>query len=563
MRIKNRLLGLGLLFLLTHSAMAAPLGNPDAPKGGTFTIGLPGYPKSLLFYLAYEELALATNLLVFETLIDSHPDTNEYIPLLAESWTISPDKKVFTFKLNKAAKFSDGKPVTAEDVKFTWDTITNPKNKTVPFQSALSSFSGCEIVDPQTVKFTAKTLHFKNLEKIGGLMVLPKHFYSKGDFNKSFHLKLLGSGPYTLDSVKQGERIYFKRNPDYWGAKLEQNIGRYNFDRVTFRVAADPNVQFELFKKGDLDYFYFLSAKMWSTETDGAPFKNNYIKKIKAENLLPFSTQGYVWNLRRPLFQDVRVRRALSHLINREKWIKDLFYNNYELATGPVGMKSEYHSPNNKPLSYDPKEARKLLAEAGWDKVGADGIRRKGDLKFEFEMLTDNPGAQRYLTLLQEDLRREAGIKMNIRTVDWATALKLNDDRQFDVVEQARGRDTDPSDFNVVWGSKEADIKGSANTAGYKNPELDALAQKIDETFDKKQRIPLVQKIDEMIGRDQPMSFAWEATFYRLGHWNRFGYPGKGYFQYSNWKNTFHYWWFDKDKDAALAKARKEGKPLP
>lgn len=549
-----RLLPLFSFFVFSALCFGAPLGNPNAPKGGTFVIGYPGFPKHNLIYLGFEELSGGISGHVYDSLLEQDPETYEFIPSLAEKWEISPDKKVFTFWLNPNAKFSDGKPVTSADVKFTWDTIMNPKNKTVPFQSHYASFESCEAVDAKTVKFKAKTVHFKNLEKVAGLIVLPKHFYSTGDFNKAFHSKMLGSGPYTLESIRPGERYILKRNPNYWAASLPQNVGRFNFDKLIFRSVDDPTVMHELFKKGEIDYFYYLSSKMWSTETSEGPYAKNYIVKIKAENLTPFGTQGVVWNLRRPLFQDRKVRLALSHLMNREQWIKELFYNNYVLASGPVALKSEYHSPKNKPVPYDPKAAIALLKEAGWA-PGPDGILKKGDTRFEFELLTDSQGSMRWLTRYQEDLKK-AGIKMNIRTTDWATSIKLVDDWQFDAKEQARGRDVDPGDFAVAWGSDAADKKGSANSPGYKNPQLDKLAAEVDQQFDRKKRIELVKQIDEIIGHDQPLSFAWEATFFRLGHWNRYSYPNnKPYYKYSNWLSSFQYWWYDKDKDEKLKKA--------
>lgn len=550
-----------LLLVGSYAHGVAVIGNKDAPKGGTFTIGFAGYPKALLFYLGFDELSNGVNALILESLLDSDLQTYDPIPLLAQEVTESADHKTITFKLNPKAKFSDGKPVTTEDVKFTWDTIMNPKNKTAPLQAYFSSFEGLEVVDAQTVKFKVKRLHFNNLQKVGGLQILPKHFFSKGDFNKAFNNKLLGSGPYILEKAETGKRILLKRDPNYWGKDLPQNIGRYNFDKINFKAVPDYNVQFELFKKGDIDYFYFLIAKTWATETSSGPFEKGWVSKIKAENLLPYATQGVCWNMRKPLFQDRKVRTALSYLMNREKLIKDLFYDNYDAASGVVGRKSEFHSPKNEPIPYDPKKAKQLLEEAGWKTVGADGVLTKDGARFEFEILTDNPAGHRWLTVYQEDLKK-MGIKMTIRTQDWATKLKLTDDWQFDATDIARGREIMPADFDVMWGSAQADIKGSSNTCGYKNPEVDELSKKIDETFDKAERVKLVRQLDEIIARDQPMSFAWEPKFLRLAHWNRYGFPGKGYFNYSYWWNAFHYWWVDKDKEAKLAKAVAEKKNL-
>ncbi len=223
---------------------------------------------------------------------------------------------------------------------------------------------------------------------------------------------------------------------------------------------------------------------------------------------------------------------------------------------------SEFHSPKVKPLPFDPKYAKQLLAEAGWKEFDKDGILLKEGKRFEFELLESNAMAMRYLTVYQEDLKK-MGIKMNIRMVDWATALKLMDDWQFDAYPVAFTRDTRPSDFHNLWGSKEADTKGSQNYAGYKNPEVDILAEKIDRVCDnKKSVIPLIQKLDELVANDQPWSFGWEASYFRIAYWDKYSFPGKGYFPYSDWYSIIDYWWFDKEKEQKLKKALNEGLAL-
>ncbi len=552
-----------VLFISALSfAAIKPVGNAKAPKGGTFTVGLNSYPKHLLLYLANEEVSQAIDIQVLETLMEYHPETYELVPLLAEDWKVSKDKKTFTIKLNPKATFSDGKPLTAEDVKFTWDTVMNPKNQTVPFQSYYESFESCTVKDTHTLEFKVRTVHFKNLPKLGEFMVLPKHVYSTGDFNKAYNNILVGSGPYIVSEAKTGEKVTLTRNENYWGKDLPLNIGRNNFGKLVYKSVPDYNVGLEQFKRGDIDYFYFLVSKMWATQTDGPLFQNNYIKKIRGENSFPFGMQGFAWNMRKPLFQDAKVRRALTHAMDRERYIRDLFYGQYIVSTGIVSPKSEYHSPNNKPIPYDPKKAKALLKEAGWDKTDSDGILIKDGKRFEFEVLCENPALTRFLTVVQEDFKK-MGVKMSIRPTDWATFIKLMDDRQFDVVAAARSRMVEPSDFSNEWGMKEADLKGSNNVPGYKNEEVDALTKKIDTTFEKKERLKLVRRLDEIISQDQPYSFTYEATYFRVAHWNRFGFQGKGYFNYSNWRDTFQYWWFDEKKNEQLKTAMNEGKSLP
>lgn len=537
-------------------------GNPKAKKGGTFIQGWGGYPKNLLLYLAMEDHVEGLNDYVFDPLI--HADLVDYepVPRLAKRWTISKDKLTYTFYLDPEAKFSDGQSVTAEDVKFTWDVIFDPKHKTAPAQGMLGPFTSIKVIDPLTVEFKAKVKGYSNLIIFRNFYVLPKHYFSKGDFNKDFQTKLLGSGPYLLAEVRQGEKIVLKRNPNYWAAKHPENIGRYNFDTLVFKNNEDHNARYELFKKGDLDYYEFYVAKTWMTETTGPLFDNGYIKKIKGENQFPYSMSGIAWNLRRPLFQDRRVRMALSLLIDREKLIRDLFYGNYVRGTGIMGPNSQYHSPKNHPVPFDMKKAQALLKEAGWTKVGEDGVLVKNGLRFEFEVVMSNPTFQRFLTIYQEDLKK-VGIKLNIRSMEWATGLKMRSENQFDGFMVSWTREVLPFGFDRMWGSQSADILGSDNFSGYKNPEVDKLATQIDAEFDKQKRIKLVRRLDEIIAADQPWSFLWELTYFRVAYWDRYSFPnGKPYLPFAISRNCIDYWWYDEAKDAKLKQAREKNAPL-
>jgi len=520
-------------------------GSPKAIKGGHFRINIGPYPQALLYYLAKDAYSAIINDFTFETLAEHDNDTFELIPQLAEKWTVSKDKKKFTFSLRKEAKFSDGKPVTAHDVKFTFDTLMDPKNKTVMMRSALSSIKDCKVINDHTVQFTANSIHFKNLEKVATLYILPKHVYSKGNFNKDFNKSLLGSGPYTLSQAKRGIRVVLKRNKNYWGKNLPQNIGRYNFDKITFKSVADDNVAYEMFKKGDLDFHSFSSARTWATETNGPLYKKGRLKKIKAHTELPGTSSGIYWNMRRSLFKDKKVRLALAHLMDRKRWIKELYYNQYTPSTGVINARSPYHSPKVKALTYDPKKAKQYLKEAGWTKIDSEGILIKGKKRFDFSLFFVTGPNEKALTRYQQILKR-MGIKLNLRALDWAALLKNINDRKFDSVTIGISRSVEPSDFAVLWGSKQADQKGSFNLAGYKNKELDKLTVQIDQTFDKKKRIPMVRKIDEMIAGDQPMAFFWELPYKRIAYRTTLTFEGKGYFKYTSWPGMIQYWWFSK-----------------
>lgn len=544
------------------SKAGPPYGNPNAPSGGSLTVGINMYPKSLVHYLAGEDMVVGINDYVFDALVSMDPVTWDIVPSIAKSWKISKDKMTFTFELDPTAKFSDGNGVTADDVKFTWDAIFNPKNQTVPAQAVFSSFEGVKILSSTSVEFKAKVSDYRNLEKLSNFYILPKHIYSKGDFNRDYNEKLIGSGPYTLEEAKRGEKIVLKRNPKYWASKMPINLGRYNIETLTFKVHEDNNVQYELFKKGDLDYFMFNQAKMWAQETDGPIYQNGYVKKLKGEHKVPGGMSGIAWNLRKPMFQDLKVRLALSHLLNREKMIPELFFNNYTACTGIIAVNSEYHSPKIKPVPYNPKKAQTLFREAGWTSLSDDGVLMKGKDRFEFDLILNNPAYQRVLTGYVEDLRK-VGIKMNIRLMEWATSIKVRDEHKYDAIAVAYTRDVNPGSFGKMWASDQAELKGSDNFMGYKNPEVDKLCSQIDQEYDKKKRIKLVHALDEIIAADQPWTFFWEMPYFRVAYWQKYSFPkGMEFQNFSLWRNSFDYWWFDADKDAKLKAARAENKKV-
>jgi len=541
-----------LWMLLPFSfCLALPIGNPLAPQGGKFTLGVGAYPQHLLNFVANDEHATAINQLVLETLVELSPVTNDPLPRLASRWEASEDRKSITFWIDPRAKFSDGKPVTSYDVKFTWDRIQKTESGMAAARSLFAAFTTVEALAPLQVRFRTEVPHFQNLPRIAELYILPSHLYEKYPSALPAH-ELYGSGPYRIKSVVPGQRVELERHRAYWGSTLAQNLGRYNFDQITFKVSSNPDTQFELFQRGEVDFHYFTISRQWATQTSSAPFEKHHIEKLKVENSREFGAMAIAWNLRRPLFQDVRVRKALSHLMPKQRWIRDLFFNQYIPASGIVGTRSIYHSAANPPVDYDPRAATRLLKEAGWS-LGPDGKQTKQGKRFAFEILTDTPALEKVLTLYQEELAR-VGIEMKIRNLEWASAMKLLDAREFDAFPTSRSREVEPGNFASEWGSASAALAGSQNVSGLADAEVDRLAAEIDRTFDRAKRIALVRKLDERIGKLQPMSWCWEPTFFRIGHWNRFGFPGKGYFPYSYWSDVFHYWWWDAEKAAKLPK---------
>jgi peptide/nickel transport system substrate-binding protein len=508
---------------------------------------MPAFPKALLDYVAFDELAEAVDSYLFEPLVMMDTRTYRPVGILARDWKISPDHLRYTFTLRENAHFSDGQPVTAQDVKFTWDSIQNPRFRMVPYQELFASFTGCETTGEHTVVFTARRPHFKNLEKIAQLLILPRHQLQNADLAEPYPKQLVGSGPYRLAGIQLGETITLQRDPNYWGAKLPVWHGRFALDRLVFKSVPDPQVEAEMLQRGEIDFMAFFVSKIWATETAGPAYTSGRVHKLIVSSRLPFSSSGIAWNLRRPLFADRRVRRALGLLLDRTRFLHELFYDAYVPSSGFFKYDSPFHSPRVVPLAFDPVLASRLLKEAGWDTIGPDGVRVRQGQRFEFEILAKETAAERFLTLYQQELKK-MGIAMRVRIQDWTSTLRRVDARDFDGVLTNRGRDTEPSDLALVWGSSEAARPGSRNLTGFQDPELDRLAAGLDGTFDRRKRISLSQRIDEILYREQPETFTWEQTAYHIGFADGFTFQGPGYDPYARWYQVFQGWEFHSGK---------------
>ncbi|MCB1102561.1 MAG: ABC transporter substrate-binding protein, partial [Kiritimatiellae bacterium] len=321
--MRNRLVLIGMLWggLWGLSAGAAdssfpapgwkdepnPLASPHAYRGGNMNIYAGQYPKSFNYYLDNNVFSGDLFGYLYENLINLNPLTMEYEPGLASSWTISEDKLTYTFTLDKAAVWSDGQPVTADDVAFTYETLLNPANLTGPHKVALEKFNPPEVLDERTIRFTATEVHWRNLSAVGGMQILPKHAMAGQDFNRiNFEFPVV-SGPYRIDEIQEGILVRLARREDWWAGKRASAEGVLNFDTLTFRFFAEQENAFEAFRKGLLDVFPGYMSRIWMNETSGERFAKNWIVKQKVYNANPIGFQGFAMNLRRPPFDDLRV----------------------------------------------------------------------------------------------------------------------------------------------------------------------------------------------------------------------------------------------------------------
>jgi microcin C transport system substrate-binding protein len=537
-----------------------PIANPKAVKGGTYTSWGSSFPKSLNVFLDANNFSNEVTVLMFEPLVALHSTKNEPVGILAESWEVSDDKKTFTFHIHPDAKWSDGKAITAEDVQFYYDVMMNPKNMTSIFRVDLQRFERPEIIDAKTIKVVAKDVHWANFWTAAGMFALPKHVWKDLDFNKQNFEFPVVSGPYRLKEVQTNRYIIMERRADWWGRIKKYNQSKYNFDYIKYKFMADQNKVLEAFRKGEFDTYAVYTASIWANQTQFEQVKNGWVVRQNIYNREPKGFQGFALNLRRPIFQDVRVRKALCYLLDRELMNEKLMFNEYFLLNSYYpDLYANNINPDVELIKYDPEKARALLKDAGWH-VGADGFLSKDGKAFEITFLTSLVDL-RHHNIYVEDLKK-IGIKAKIEQVSWSTESKREDEHDFDLTWKNWGaaRLRDPES---MWDSSTADQIATNNSSGVKDSEIDSSIkeQKTEMNLDKRNEI--LKKIDKRLTEIIPYVLMWQADHTRLLYWNRFGTPQYVLDKFDREDSITTYWWLDQEKDKALKEAMKNNTSLP
>jgi len=540
------------------------VGSSDAKVGGTFTFPLFEFPATLrtIGKDSNSQFMYIVENLVYESLMGIHSETMEFIPGLATHWRISDDKQTFWFRINPNARFSDGSRLTSADVITTWKLQTDP-GILAPYSNILwGKFDEPVAESPYIVRVHAKELNWRFFLYFGGMSILPAKYIGQLDgagYLQEYQFKMPpGSSIYMLDDkdIVKGRALTLKRRPDYWDINNPKSVGSANFDKLRFAVVNDERLTFEKFKKGEFDAYQVGRAQWWIEETDFENVKRGLVQKRKIWTDDPQGTQGLVFNMRKPPFDDIRMRQAFACLLNREKMISQLFYNEYEMLDSYFPG-SVYENPDNPKYRYDPDRAVKLLAECGWSKRDQEGrlVNDKGE-KLEFELTYEATSMERILTVFQEDLAK-VGIKLNLKQSTGATMFKMVSERKFLIHWQAWGGLFFPNPENDV-SSWTADPDNTNNLAGVKNDRIDELCKEYNVCFDQQRRVEIIREIDRIEMEIQPYALGWYAPFHRILYWNKFGHPDYYLARTSDWRSILSLWWVDPEKAKRLQEARKD-----
>lgn len=545
------------------------IGDPRAVKGGVVRQAMmTDFPSTLRYYgpnvTAWD---LMLHELVYESLLMLHSTTLDYIPGLATHWRISDDRRTFRFRLNPNARWSDGKPLVADDVIASW-RLNVDKSLQDPARNLIyENFEAPLAESKYIVSVRAKNENWQNFmlfccgARAGGLFIYPAHVLKglSGDaYLRDYNYRMVpGTGPYIVgeQDVERGRRIRIRRRPDYWAAGHRRNVGLANFDEIQQLVVRDRNLEFEMFKRGDTDYFWVQTAQMWVQELDFDNIKRGLNQKRKIFNHSPEGIQGIAMNTRRPPYDDMRVRRALRHLFNRELMIKNLMFNEYEL-TDSMFPGSVYENPGNEKVRYDPQRALQLLAEAGWKDRDANGRLTKDGRPMTLQLAYATQSSERFFTIYQEDLRR-VGITLNLRFTTFETLVKLLDDRAFDMVAIAYTGEIFPTP-ETTWLSELADQKNTNNITGFKNARADQIIRAYQKTFDFDERARLLRELDGLITGEHHWILEWSGPYERVLYWNRFGAP-RGYLtRVGSYRDIPLLWWIDPARLRRLEEALRD-----
>jgi microcin C transport system substrate-binding protein len=533
-------------------------GDSNAVKGGSFTMRIPDFPNTLR-NMGKDANSYVNNLmefgLMYEGLLNQDPVTEEWIPGLATHWKISEDKRQFWFRINPNARWADGKPVVAEDVVATWKMLVDPGILEAYSNILYGTYEQPVAESKYIVSVKTKELNWRQFLYFGGSMrILPAHYIgniSGSEYLEKYQFEIIpGSGPYILlkEDISKGQSVTFRRRSDYWAEKERFSIGLNNFDAIKLEVIQDESLAFEKFKKGDIDIYAVNRAQWWAERFDFDEYKRGLIARYRVFNENPNGIQGLVFNMRKPPFDDIRIRKAITYLWDRQKFNEKLFFNSYEMIYSYYPG-SVYENPNNPKIGFNLDSAKMLLEEAGWTEKNSEGYLVKGGKVFELDLPFDGgPGQERYLTVFQEDLKK-AGIKLNLKQIDGATRFKLGNERNFTILVTAWTGLRIPNPESMLK-SNTADAPNTTNWPGIKDSRIDELCDKYNVTFDKKERIKIIREIDGIAVSYFGYAFGWYAPYQRIAFHNKFSYPEWILPRTSDYLFSCVVWYYDPEKAA-------------
>ncbi len=563
--------------------------NPNAPKGGTRTTEAIGTYDSFNPFIIRGNPATGVALLYDTLTVQAADEPFTQYCLLCDTMEVPDDRTWVQFTLRDDARWHDGMPITADDVIFTFNTL---REQGAPFyRFYYADVVSADRIDDRTVRFDFGDVQNPELPLIiGQLMVLPKHYWDGRDFNSTTLDPPLGSGPYRIADFEPGRFIVYERVSDYWGEVHPTQVGYYNLDTIRYEYFRDRTISREAFKAGDLDLWVENSSSQWATAFDTPAVRAGLIVRDEIPHQRAQGMQGYVINLRRPLFEDRRVREALGLAYDFE-WLNqnisygllkrtDSYFDNSELgSTGlladadpveqaileqyrgrvPDEVFTEVFEPPQtdgsgpRGIRGNLRKAKQLLEEAGWVIRDNNLVHGESGERFEFEILLNSPAAERSALPYARNLER-LGITATVRVVDASQFRNRIDEFDFDLVTGIWGQSLSPgNEQREFWGSEAALRSGSRNLIGIQDPVIDELIELVITAPDRETLVQRTRALDRVLLWGHYLVPHFHVAEDRIAYWDKFGRP-----EATPLRGTqLQTWWIDVDKEAELAERRR------
>jgi microcin C transport system substrate-binding protein len=552
--------------------------NPQAPKGGELrlvsNLRTSTFDKYNPFTIKGSAPAYLSSLMFESLLIGALDETASGYGLLAEDVTVAADGLSATFRLRPQARFHDGKPVLAADVKHSFDTLMGPHTSPA-YKTVLADVAGLDVLDERTVRYRFRKPNRELPLTVGGLPVFSRDWGAGKSFDQVVTDVPIGSGPYKLGPVRFGKDITYVRDPQHWARDLNVKRGSANFDRITVKIYKDNTARLEALKAGEFDLMRFFSAGDWARRVNGRRFDSGELVKGEFKHRLPSGFQSYVLNTRRPLLQDARVREALGLAMDYEWMNRQLFYNAYQRVNGLFGntecaatgepdaterallepwrqqvppavfgpMAVPPRTDGDASLRANLRRAKGLLAEAGWT-IQNGVLKNAQGQTMVLEYLDSNEAGARVVTPWIRNLEK-LGITLRYRAVDFALFQQRIQTFDFDLMSIAfQGTHNPGQEYADMFGSEAAKTPDSGNYAGVSSPAVDALIARMTGARTKAELLPACRALERVIAHSHYLVPQWTAGTHRMAYnQKRLARPDvvPPYFQGEAW--AIDTWW--------------------
>ena len=548
--------------------------NPNAPKGGRLVLPALGGFDSLNPFTLKGDKESGLGLLVDTLAEKSLDEPFAMYGLLADDMSLAADGLSVRFHLHPQARFSDGSPMLAEDVKASFDTLTRDKTAHPRYRMYWGDVRQAVVVDERTVRFDFRQRNAELHMILGELPVFSRRWLQGQPLASRTLQPPLASGPYRLERHALGKFSVYQRRADYWARELPSRRGQYNFDRIEFRYLLDDTVRLEAFKAGEFDVSAENVAKLWARGYTGRAFASGAIKKLEVPHGNGAGMQGFAMNLRRPLFADKRVRQALvlafdfdwanRQLFYRQYTRSDSYFSNSDLAASGLPDADELalltplkdtldpavfgpaidapKSPDALSLRANLRQAQKLLADAGWRMRDGQLVNAAGQ-PLTFEFLTYSRTFERVAAPYQRNLEK-LGVQMTVRMVDPAIFQQKLNQFDFDMTISGFGQSASPGNEQLdYFGSAAASQPGSNNVLGLRDPAVDALLQRFLTFHDRRELRAASRALDRVLRAGYYLVPNWHLAYHRIAYRDIFGRPDRlpRYFAAQDW--VMRTWW--------------------